>query len=359
MNLMNKIRFGTYRVAADKLQNALLMAYKHGIRHFDTAQLYKNELCTYETLKHFDDVHITTKIRTIGDHEATTKCIELSEGIIPVSHLHTVLLHRPMPIGSWVTVGGYESKYHLGVSNYNIENLEYLKHHTQRLPLVNQIEFHPFCPDALRILAWCQNHNVRVQGHSILSSGLMFHHPLLVQMASTYNVSSAEIMIRWSHQHGVELVMSTTEEWQMLEWFHAISGEFVLDDSDMELLNNCSSTHPLRMYDNSWAPWMWTERVNADESFLTETIQQLQCDINSMNHEEEQPISDVALNFPMVGKNKDCDLGKKIALLMFPPKPRKKSSGLNVEQSYIDYNKMLKAVKQLVYHQRRSKLPLI
>ena len=350
---MEKIIFGTHLIPNNKLKEAITNAYKNGIRNFDTAQLYNNEQLTSESLKQYNDVNISTKIRKISKNQEMIQLIEKSQERISENHLTTILLHRPMPLDSWKTLEKFGKKYTIGVSNYNVQNLEYLKKHSDKLPIRNQIEFHPFCPDSLEILGWCKENGIVVYAHTILANTKFFTNPLIAELSKKYNVSPAQIMMKWAYQHGVHMVLSTTEEHHIIEWKSVLTDDFCLTKENMTELNNLSKTSPHRFYDNSWTPWFWNEKVVNNDSVLIEEIKKLQLDIEKVNSNEY--ISDLALLIPSVKKSEDDmeKVAKFIAEYLFPAKKMKNKNKLNFEDSHIKYNKCLKKLKNKIHKQRK------
>jgi len=349
---MDRLIFGTYRISQNDLPNALELAYKYGIRRFDTAQLYKNEQQA-STLLPKNDVSITTKIRHIGDMDEMKSKILLSQECISESQLHTILLHRPMPKESWHALEQFSKQYDIGISNYNIDNLEHLKTYANHMPCINQIEFHPFCPDSLSILEWCKKNNIRVQGHTILANTKFFDHPTILVLSKMHCVSPAKIMLRWAFQHDVDLVLSAIEESHIKEWISVATDSFVLTQQQMNLMNNLSTTTQLRLYDNSWAPWIWNERAISDYIFVEKTIQQLQKDITDLINGNR--VSESALVIPSIKDPSVGHIAKSMAECLFPPKPLKNDPNkINASTSYIEYNKITKKLKDCIFLQRNE-----
>lgn len=348
---MERLIFGTYLIPEDSLENSLHNAYNNGIRRFDTAQLYKNEAETSKYLSTYDNISLTTKVRHIGDEETTKKYIQISKDNTCDKHLHTILLHRPMPTESWkILLENYNKN--TGVSNYNIEHLEYIKEKNLTLPFVNQIEFHPFCPDSLEILEWCKQNDISVQGHTILANGKFFNHSVIMELAEFYKVNSARIMLRWAYQHGIDMVLSTTEEFHIKEWKSVVNDDFVLSDQHMNVLNHLSSSFSYRFYDNSWSPWIWREKVINNKSFLDQEIEKLRNDIQK--YENNQKVSELALVFPSLKDVSIAHIAVIVAISLFPPQLMKNKKKLNTDQSYIKYNKYIKQLKNKIFEQRRK-----
>ena len=78
------------------------------------------------------------------------------------------------------------------------------------MPAVNQVEVHPFNtrPD---ITSYCQQNGIVVEAYAPLARALRFTHPVIVRLSHKYDCTPAQLMIRWSLQHGyVPLPKSVT-----------------------------------------------------------------------------------------------------------------------------------------------------
>lgn len=69
------------------------------------------------------------------------------------------------------------------------------------LPAVNQVEVHPFNTRA-EITSFCQAHNIVVEAYAPLARALRMKHPTIASLSQKYSVTPAQLMIRWSLQHG-------------------------------------------------------------------------------------------------------------------------------------------------------------
>ena len=79
-------------------------------------------------------------------------------------------------------------------------------------PAVNQVEIHPFYtkPD---ITSFCRQHDIVVEAWGPLVRGMRMTHHTIASLAKKYSSSPAQLLIRWSLQHGyVVLPKSVTKE---------------------------------------------------------------------------------------------------------------------------------------------------
>jgi diketogulonate reductase-like aldo/keto reductase len=100
-----------------------------------------------------------------------------------------------------------------GVSNYGVKHLRELLASQPRVqPMVNQIEVHPF-NTRTAITSFCQQNQIVVEAYAPLARAYRFGHGTIVSLAQKYGCTPAQLMVRWSVQHGyVPLPKSTNRE---------------------------------------------------------------------------------------------------------------------------------------------------
>lgn len=87
------------------------------------------------------------------------------------------------------------------ICHSGVAHLEEMVAESLELPVVNQVELHPFCQQR-SIVEWCRSHNVIVQAYCPLMRGERWDHPLLKVLAEKYGKDVPQILIRWSLQMG-------------------------------------------------------------------------------------------------------------------------------------------------------------
>ena len=90
----------------------------------------------------------------------------------------------------------------IGVSNYTIRHLEEMKKYADIFPAVDQVEFHPFLYQK-DLLEYCKENNIVLEAHSPLASGNVSRSELITSIAKKYHKDNAQVLLRWSLQHGV------------------------------------------------------------------------------------------------------------------------------------------------------------
>jgi diketogulonate reductase-like aldo/keto reductase len=87
----------------------------------------------------------------------------------------------------------------IGVSNYGIHHLQELLAVAKHLPVLNQIEVNPYITRS-ELCSFCVEKNILVEAYSPLTKGQKLNDPKLVAIAEKYQLSTAQLMIRWCLQ---------------------------------------------------------------------------------------------------------------------------------------------------------------
>src|SRR5207245_4131167 len=132
------------------------------------------------------------------------------------------------------------------VSNFTIRHLEELIGESHVIPSVNQVEFHPFLYQK-DLLEYCQMKGIQVEAYSPLARGERLKHPRIGSLAEKYAKTPAQLMIRWSLQHGLVVIPKSTREERIRENSQVF--DFDISDDDMRSLD--SLNEDLRL---NWDP---------------------------------------------------------------------------------------------------------
>jgi diketogulonate reductase-like aldo/keto reductase len=123
----------------------------------------------------------------------------------------------------------------IGVSNYEIKDLEKLLETSSVTPHVNQIEFHPYQnPKDLR--NYCEQNKIQIQGYCPLGKGQLVNEQKIIDIALRHERTPAQVLIRWSIQNGVPTIPKSTKEKRVKENIGVF--DFALTEQEMNILNN-------------------------------------------------------------------------------------------------------------------------
>lgn len=92
-----------------------------------------------------------------------------------------------------------------GVSNHHEHHLKEIMATRNIAPMVNQIEAHPYLSqEPLR--AFCEQQQIAVTAWSPLGRGNVLNDETIIRIANEYNVSPAQIILRWHLQNDVIII---------------------------------------------------------------------------------------------------------------------------------------------------------
>lgn len=201
------------------------------------------------------DVFFTTKLYTTGTYEQTRASIKQSLEASGLSYIDLFLIHAPYGgkekrLASWRAIEDAIDDKELrcgGVSNYGIKHLQELLDSKPRvLPVVNQLEVHPFNTRS-KITSFCQDNGIVVEAFCPLTRGEKMKHPTIVSLSKKYQCTPAQLLLRWSLQHGfVPLPKSSSKE-RIVE--NSLVGGFEISRDDMVTMDGLDEYYVIGMYD--------------------------------------------------------------------------------------------------------------
>jgi diketogulonate reductase-like aldo/keto reductase len=251
---MPVVGIGTHGIESDECKvDCIKLALKSGYRLIDTARYYKNEKSIGKALISFgllrEEYFLTTKLKWDKyTREDVLKAIDRSLLDLGRSYVDLFLVHWPYESEDneeakeirKQTWRAMEEIYKagkakaIGVSNFSIELLEELLDYAYIDPVVNQVEFHPFLYQK-ELLDFCKENDVVLQAHTPLVQGKKMNHPIIVELAEKHNRTPAQVLLRWSLQHGCSIIPKSEKEDHIEENIDIF--DFELAESDMSLLD--------------------------------------------------------------------------------------------------------------------------
>lgn len=242
---MPLLGLGVYDMYRKEAEEAIQSALQVGYRLIDTASMYQNENEVGNAIRTSaikrNEIFLTTKVNN-GDqgYESTLKAFEVSKRKLNVEYVDMYLIHWPVRPHRKETWKALEKLYQekqvrsIGVSNYNVQLLTEMEDYSEIVPVVNQVEFSPYLFPEDLLLA-CQKKKIQVQAYSPLVRGTGLSDSRLIPLASKYNKTSAQIIIRWALQLGVSTIPKSSNPMRQKENFDVF--DFELSSQSMTLLN--------------------------------------------------------------------------------------------------------------------------
>ena len=240
------IGFGTYKSGDDEetakiIKNALNLGYKM----IDTASFYNNEVGIGNGIKESDidrkDIFIVTKLWN-DDHgyDNTIEAFNKSLNNLQVDYIDLYLIHWPNKLNA-ETWRAFEHLYEtgkvkaIGVCNFKVEHLEELKKTAKIMPMVNQVEIHPFSTKN-NIINYCKDNNIKVVAWSPISRGRVLSNDLMIDLSQKYKKSIVQIVLRWHMQKGVIPIPKSSNENRIKENMDIF--DFEISSEDMKAIDS-------------------------------------------------------------------------------------------------------------------------
>lgn len=250
---MPVIGFGTWKSPNDEVtKEAVKTAIECGYRYIDGAAVYGNETWVGQGIKESniprEELFITSKVwNDSHGYEQTLKAFDQTMEDLGLDYLDLYLIHWPVPAGTQDTYvetlretwRAFEKLYKdgkvkaIGVSNFKPHHMDEILEVCEIAPMVNQIEFHPsYLQNEIR--DYCKEHDIIVQAYSPLANGKVFECKEIADMAEKYQVSIAQICVKYALQHDtVAIVKSVTKERIQKN----IELDFTISDEDMKQMD--------------------------------------------------------------------------------------------------------------------------
>ncbi|MEU9075675.1 aldo/keto reductase [Kitasatospora sp. NPDC004745] len=221
-----QLGFGVWQVPDGEATAAVRSAIEAGYRSIDTAAIYENEDGTGKAIAEAlaggvarEDLYITTKLWNSGTRDwsgeqgrdAVLREFDASLAKLGLDYLDLYLIHWPRPMhGSYANVwkaleqlkadGRVRS---VGVSNFGTEQLTRLLDESPVVPVLNQVELHPYFPQT-ELREFHAKHGIATEAWSPLGQGKeLLAEPALVEIAGKHGRTVAQVVLRWHLQSGV------------------------------------------------------------------------------------------------------------------------------------------------------------
>lgn len=244
---MPALGLGVWNMAeGSETEGAVTEALKCGYRLIDTAAYYRNEASVGRAARHYientaaprNEIFVTTKLWP-SDFDGSERAFMRSLEKLDLEYIDLYLIHWPsasMSQSVWKTLERMKEEKlarAIGVSNYEISDIERLLAYANVPPAVNQIKFSVFDHD-LELLNYCKEKHIVVEAYSPLEHGHV-DHSVIQNIAETHNKTPAQIMLRWCLEHGTIPIPKSSNPARIRE--NADVFDFALSGKEMSELD--------------------------------------------------------------------------------------------------------------------------
>ncbi len=246
-NEMPTLGLGVWQVPnGPECVNAVRWALELGYRHVDTAQAYGNEESVGEGLRQSgvprEEVFITTKFYPARDDPAQQ--IEQSLRHLGVDQVELYIIHWPQggPTWAWPGMERARERGHarsIGVSNFDVSELEHVSEGASVAPVVNQVQFSPF-EYRQKLLEACRRRDVALEAYSPLGTGRHLDNATVSRIAERVGRTPAQVLLRWCLEHELVVIPKSTHRERIEENLQIF--DFTLSEDDVAQLDELDRT---------------------------------------------------------------------------------------------------------------------
>ena len=126
-----------------------------------------------------------------------------------------------------------------GVSNFDINELRLLYKERGAYPMINQTEISPYNSQK-ELIEFCKENGIIVEAYSPFGRGKLvsefMQHPVLTEIASRYNKTVGQIILRWIVQQGLVVIARSSNKERLLDNISIF--DFELSANDMGAIDN-------------------------------------------------------------------------------------------------------------------------
>lgn len=236
--------FGTAMLKGPRGVEAVVSALEVGYRLLDTAFSYENEGAVGEAVRRSavprEEIVVSTKLA--GRHHAHDDAVDaVHESLYRtgLDYLDLVLVHWPNPgrglyVEAWGALVELQQQgvvRSIGVSNFLPEHLDAIIEETGVTPVVNQIELHPYFPQAEQRAADARL-DVRTESWSPLGRASdVLEDPVIREIARAHGKTVPQVILRWHVQLGAVPLPKATSPARQRENIAVF--DFALSDEEM------------------------------------------------------------------------------------------------------------------------------
>ena len=246
--------FGTFQITdADICRESVLSALNAGYRMIDTAACYGNEKAVGDAVRESgvarEDIFLVSKLWVQDSgFDKTLFSFEKTLRNLGTDYLDLYLIHMPLGdyMGSWramerIMREGMAKA--IGVCNFSASRLVDLILTTDVVPMVNQVEMHPFCQQR-KLRRTMDEYGIRTMAWAPFAEGRndIFSNPVIRRIAEAHGKTSAEVILRFLINEGAVVIPKSVHEERIRE---NADIDFALTEEELETLRSLDEGRPM------------------------------------------------------------------------------------------------------------------
>ncbi|APZ35727.1 2,5-diketo-D-gluconic acid reductase [Microbacterium aurum] len=242
-----ELGLGTYNLRGEDGTAAIVAAIESGYRLLDSAVNYENEAEVGEAARRSgirDELIVATKVpgRDHG-YDETIRSAEGSLERLGLDRIDLYLIHWPNPsvdryvdtFRAMIALQGEGKVGSVGVSNFTEPMLTRLIDETGVTPAVNQVELHPYFPQAA-LRAFHAEHGIRTESWSPLARrSELLTERVVADVAAAHGVTPTQAVLRWHTQLGSTPIPKSADPARQIE--NADVFGFTLTDAEVSAIS--------------------------------------------------------------------------------------------------------------------------
>lgn len=250
---------GTWLLNDRQAEKAIAWAVEDGYRHIDSAEAYKNEAGVGKAVRACglprSEIFVTSKVEAeFKTYERAKRAIDESLRRSGLDYLDLMLIHCPQPWKEYkVNQYRYEKENlavwrameeayeegklkSIGVSNFEIDDLNNIIANAKIKPMVNQALCHirntPF-----ELIEFCKKEGIVFEAYSPIGHGEILSDPDIKAIADKHGVSVAQLCIRYCLELGL-VVLPKGSSYEHIKENSLV--DFSIGEEDMNSLKSFS-----------------------------------------------------------------------------------------------------------------------